>query len=506
MPCWLSFLQCLISGNPLELKALFQKIKFLSNEGAVFIAGGPIRDWLMGRSTNDIDLVVPKGAIAMARAFSSETGGAFVLLDEDEDVARVVLDGFSFDFSGFRKGALEIEQDLSHRDFTMNAMAVPLEEIAPKVAVVPPGLVVPKDVLTKYLIDPFDGQGDIERRIIKAVSLSNLQEDPLRMLRAFRFKAILDFSIHQRVLDLVKGKALLLKSCAAERINYELERIMATDQAGRVFKGLFEVGLLEVIIPEIRGLEGVEQPGFHHLDVLGHCLETISTMDILVGDPCSKFSSCAPIKQWLKANEHLIPYLKWAAFLHDFGKPSKKGMREDGRVTFYNHDKKGADMAVEISRRLRWSRTATLFVQTLVRMHMRPFHLLNDLRKGGPTKRAMRKLLEKIESAYPALFLLAMADSMAGCGPMKPKELDGQLSELFDRIQDFYLKRLVPASKAPPLVNGRDIMALFSIGPGPLVGEALRAVEAQRIEGVLKTRDEAIAWLKEHFPDELSVS
>ncbi len=493
-------------GGGLDIDHLFKKILAMAGDMPVFIAGGPVRDWLLERPTRDIDLVVRGGAVDAAGRFSRETGGAFVLLDEGEDVARVVVDGLSFDFSGFRKGAATIEDDLSKRDFTINAMAVPLEKISSRIRGTDAGLLVNREDLTGILVDPQGGLRDLERRTIRAVSLKNILDDPLRMLRAFRFSALLGFSIQGELLAFISAQPELVTDSAPERINYELERMMASRRAGDGLRGLLQTGLLGAIIPEVTGLKGVEQPGFHHLDVLGHCLEAVSCMDRLVLDPCIRFENCGSFRKWLSENSSRIPYLKWAAFLHDFGKPSQKGVREDGRVTFYDHDRKGSEMADNIGARLRWSARNSAFVKRLVRMHMRPFHLLNDLRKGGPSKRAMRKLLEEIGPDYPALFLLSMADSMAGCGPLKPAGLDRELSLLSDLVHDFYLKRLVPVRKAPPLLNGRDVMELFSIGPGPLVGRALEAVEAGRIEGSIKTKGEAISWLKAHFPHDLSVS
>ncbi len=488
------------------MKSLFEKILHLSGKGHLYVAGGPVRDWLLERPVLDIDLVLPGGAVEAARAFSSRTGGAFVLLDADEDVARVVLGGFSFDFSSFRRGTETIEEDLAQRDFTINAMAAPLEPLIPFFKQAGPGLLVEKDQLHRVIIDPYGGQRDLGNRLIRVLSPENMEDDPLRMLRAFRFRALLDFSIHEVLLELVSRRAHLIHRSASERTNYELELIMATSRAGRTLVELFETGLLQEIVPEVKEAKGVEQPGFHHLDVAHHCLETVSCLDRLVEDPCIRFSDCKVFSEWLGKNRHRIPYMKWAGLLHDFGKPSRKGLREDGRVTFYNHDRQGAQMAARIARRLRWSKAEASFVQALVRMHMRPFHLLNDLRKGGPSRRAMRKLLQETDSDYPALFFLAMADSMAGCGPMKPEGLDRELSLLFDRIHAFYQKRLLPARETPPLLNGRDIMEFFLIGPGPLVGKALRAVDAARIEGIVRTREEALSWLKARFPDELPES
>jgi len=465
----------------------------------LFIAGGPVRDWLLERPVKDIDIVMANKALSVSKDMATASSGAFVMLDESFQVARVFAEGFSFDFSSYRGHAKTVEEDLAHRDFTINAMAVSLKKIMPHLRQTSQGLICPKKELLSMLIDPFGGVKDLEKRLIKALARDNLENDPLRLLRAFRFKAVLGFEIERSTLVWIKELAHELTRCAPERIGSELDKIMASCRAGQTLSHLYDSGLLSSIIPETKVMEGVEQPGFHHLDVLGHLFEAVSSMDKLVEDPCIKFDHCSLLKDWLKSNQEKISWLKWAAFMHDFGKPAQKAQREDGRVTFYEHDKAGAQMVKDVARRLRWSRAKQKFVSTLVRLHMRPFHLLNDLRRSGPSKRAMRRLLDETGPDYPALFLLAMADSMAGCGPMKPQGLDGEIALLFDKIHSFYLKSLKPVENNPPLLRGHDVMKALDIGPGPLVGEALQAIREAQIEGKVLTREDALDLLKRLF-------
>ena len=485
--------------NPVEL---LKKLSKRMAKSAIYVAGGPVRDWLLDKAVKDIDLVMSEEGISAARYLANVSSGSFVMLDEGFHVARVVVKETSFDFSQYRGDATNIEEDLSYRDFTINAMAIPLDLVLPHLFYTQQGAVCPKDAVLPHLVDPFEGRKDLEKRTIRAISLSNLSQDPLRMLRAFRFKAILGFDIEPKTLEWIKGMADGICRSAPERISTELDKIMASSRAGKSLMDLKACGLLMAIIPETETMEGVEQPGFHHLDVLGHLIETVSSMDALVEDPCIKFPDCGPFRQWLLEKSQEISWLKWAAFMHDFGKPSKKGMKENGRVTFYEHDKEGARMVKAVSRRLRWSRQKTKFVANLVRLHMRPFHLLNDLRRSGPSKRAMRRLLDEIGEDYPALFLLSMADSMAGCGPMKPEGLDDEIAKLFNRIHHFYLKSLKPVEESPPLVKGNDVMEILGIGPGPLVGQVLKAVKEAQVEGVVSNRKQALAFIEEGFKEE----
>jgi poly(A) polymerase len=153
-------------------------------------------------------------------------------------------------------------------------------------------------------------------------------------------------------------------------------------------------------------------------------------------------------------------------------------------------------MVLEIGKRLRWPKQKTVFAAKMVRLHMRPFHLLRDLRQGGPTRRAMSRLITETGADYPAIFFLAMADSMSGCGPLKPPELDAELARLWEVVHTFYQDRLKPVKMCPRLLTGHDIQTIFDLSPGPLIGKALDALEVAQVDGVVSTRDEAVGWLR----------
>ncbi len=456
----------------------------------LYWAGGPVRDLLLSRPFLDIDLVMPERAIETAKKFAKLIKGTLVILDEDHGVGRVVCQGCILDFSEFRDGARTIEQDLRKRDITINAMAIPAKT----------AIEFTEDALQGQdrfaavrpcLIDPCGGLPDLEGHVIRAVSEKNLEADPLRLIRVFRFMADLGFSVAQETETAVRRLAPTVTRAAPERITAELTHIMKGHRAGQAFRQMQSSGLLQAILPETREMAGVEQPGFHHLDVLDHCMETLSCMDRLVRDPGMKFPESRPFTSWLQTHKGLIPALKWTAFMHDWGKPAEKGEKA-GRVTFYNHDRTGAEMVRNVARRLRWRGEDRDFTALMVAMHMRPFHLLSDFRSGGPSKRALRRLIEKTGIHYPALFLQAMADSMAGCGPLKPAGLDDELAGLAARVHRFYEKRIKPVKKAPRLITGKDIMDTFGLEPGPAIGRLLKAVESARIEGKISNHSQAM--------------
>ena len=463
--------------------------KLIPRGTPAYVAGGTVRDWLLRQEPADIDIVVPKMAFDLAFRASITLGGTFVPLDQDLGIARLVVHGITLDFTRFRGNATDIRRDLVLRDFSINAMAVSLENIGVFLES------LEESGVPRGLIDPADGLSDLGKRTVRAIGKENLRSDPLRMLRAYRFMAQLGFELDPETRSWISDLSDLIHQVAAERIEHEFALVMKSDIAHLAFEAMARDGLLTTLIPEISAMDGVEQPGFHHLDVLGHSIETLHALEALLKDPALKFKTADPLKDWVNANAELIPYLKWAALLHDVGKPSTQAERE-GRATFYHHDATGSEIVGGISRRLRWPRRQADFTARLVRLHMRPFFLLRDLRTGGPTPRAMRRLAKEIEGAYPALFLLSMADSMAGCGPLKPAGLDDELSALWDRFHGFYTNLMKPVLARPRLLTGRDLQEIFGLAPGPVIGQGLDALDEARVEGEISTREDAIRWME----------
>ncbi len=467
---------------------ILKRLESLASSIEVYVAGGPVRDWFLDREILDLDLVVPDGAIDLARDLARETGGHFVLLDEKEGVARVISHGSTLDFTEYRDGARTIEEDLYKRDFTINAMALALSSALPIISHAMP-------LPIHQVLDPTGGLTDLKTRTIRAISKENLASDPLRLFRAYRFRSQLDFDIEQQTRISIEGLSDTIISVASERIEHELRLIMESERASRTFREMFQSGLLQPILPEIIPMDGMAQPGFHHLDCLGHSLAAVEAIEAIIACPRQKFPLYRPLEDWIQKNRDRISDLKWASFLHDIGKPPCRGKKGD-RLTFYQHDRVGSDMAMEIGRRMRWSKKRALFVAKMVKLHMRPFHLIKDFRCGGPSKRAMRRLLKETGADYPALFLLAMADSMAGCGPLKPADLDAVLAGLWEKIHIFYQELLRPIEKQPRLLTGHDIQRIFGLSPGPLIGEAIDALEEAQVEGTVTTQDEAVTWVR----------
>ena len=467
------------------LKALYDCARSRGVE--IYLVGGALRDLLMNVVSVELDFAVNSDAINFVKEVRDTLGrGSVVVLgDEDNDTARLVLEELSLDVTGFRQGARTIEADLVKRDFTINSLAARLED-----------LVLPDREVE--IIDPLGGFNDLKTRIIKACP-GCFDDDPLRLLRAYRFSAQLDIMIDHETREQISRKAPLIGTVAAERISVEFDLIINTPRAYRTLKAMQESELLRMLIPELyRGMD-VEQPPYHHLDVMEHNLATLSFVEQILDQPALYFTRSAHLLEGIGEDTETLTTLKWAALFHDIGKPA--AMKVDDlaqrRITFHNHDEQGADLALELGERWKWSNRKTRRIASLVAMHMHPFHL-NNVRRNEKklTIRAMHKICKRAgQDLYP-LFLLAMADSLAGQGPEKPERIEEQLEQLFLEVAEFYEEILVPRVSGPKLLTGNDLIDTFKLAPGPEIGRLLEALEAAAVEGVVSTREEALAWVE----------
>jgi poly(A) polymerase len=458
----------------------------LGGGGELYLVGGTVRDWLLGREAADLDLSCAAPAHEVVRRLRRELGGGAIvdLSAAGDETLRLVWRGFQVDVASFRAGTTHIEEDLCLRDFTVNAMAVSLRGVAESQ---PP-----------TLIDPAGGLVDLQKRRLRHLP-GAFEADPLRLLRGYRLAATLGFDLDDATRGEVAAKAAMIRTVAAERVTMELRSIFASPLTSATVKVMEDDRLLPYLFAELSLGRGIEQPGFHHLDVFGHSLLALAKMEEIVAHPGRFFPDQeGPIGQYL--GEGPAPArLKWAALLHDLGKPATQSLPADGlgRVTFHRHDQEGARLFAGFAERSRWSREEGERVGRLIAMHMHPFHLCNVARDGRVSAKAILKLCRRAGEELIGLFLLAMADSLASLGTEKPPRMEEELRKLFDQVQGLYVSRIADALHGPPLVTGRDLIDCFDLEPGPLFREVLDEVTTARAEGKVNDRAEALNYVSE---------
>jgi poly(A) polymerase len=456
-----------------------------------YIVGGTIRDWFMGVESKDLDITVARDSFVWAGELARELGGTFVPMDVEEDVARVVWQEFIVDFSSFREGAKSIEEDLLKRDFTINNMAVQFPAKVPDSwdSIEPP-----------EILDPAGGQKDLQDKTIRSTSSAVFVSDPLRLLRAYRFMAKFGFRIEPYTEKQIREHIHLLYLAAEERIAYELDAIMSAPASTKTIEAMHENAILEELMPELYRGVGVTQPSSHHLDVFGHGIAALKHMETVQKDPGAYFPGLEELlSEYLQRDRRRI-LLKWAALYHDLGKPETHEIREDrnGRITFYNHDKEGARIFDIIAARFKWRRDDRDFVSRLISIHMWPFHLNNARKKTGLTPKAYLRLIKAVGEEYPGLFMLAMADSLAGCGAGKPPGMEEDIADLFYEVETVYRKTIRPVL-AKRLLTGNDLIAVFGLDPGPEFRKIFDCLESAQVEGDVQDREQALRWVENYL-------
>lgn len=471
------------------LKTLSEVMR--KRESLCFVSGGTIRDWLMGVQPQDLDITVPEDGFGWARDMARRLGATFVPMDMEEDVARVVWQDVCIDFSSFREGAQTIEEDLLKRDFTINSMAVPFPV---------GGADTPDTDELPEILDPAEGKKDIRDKIIRATSASVFISDPLRLLRAFRFMATFGFVIEPGTGRGIREYRQLLYLAAEERIAHELDTIMSMPCSIETFETMHENGILEELFPELYSGVGVEQPSSHHLDVFEHGIAALRHMENVQKDPEKYFPGFGEsLVEYMQGPRRKV-LLKWAALFHDLGKPKTHMIREEkgGRITFYNHDKEGARIFDIIASRFKWGRSDRDFVMQFISVHMWPFHLNNARKKTGLTPKAYLRLIKTVGEEFHGLFILTMADSLAGRGTGKPPGMEEDMASLYQEVEDVYRQTIKPVL-ANRLLSGNDLIEVFGLEPGPEFREIFDSLESAQVEGEVQDKEQALDWVKNYL-------
>lgn len=457
--------------------------RLAADRGAsLYLVGGYIRDAVLGKleGIKDLDFAVAdKEAIGLARGIADTLEGHFVLLDESNDTARVVLDdGTVIDFAGCLGGT--IETDLLRRDFTINSLAWSASR---------------PDVL----LDPTGGMEDIERRLVRAVSEKAFEEDPLRLLRAFRFSARLGFDIEKNTMTYIEKHRKSLAGVAVERINYELFALLSEPGSGDMLERMGALELLDVVFPELTECRQVTANAFHHLGLFDHSIEAVRQMEMTLPDLPGWVRESAD--QELSFGVSRLAATKLACLLHDIGKPATWSITEEGRHTFYGHDGVGADMAEPLSERMKWSRPVTRLIIKLIKWHLRPGQLFHQ---GEPSLKAVSRFYRNVGDDLPELMMLAYGDLGATRGDGLTPEVRGSLSRNFDGLLSGFVLYKEQRKRVPRLLNGRDIMSLLSLQPGPAVGDLLDSLDDAQAAGEVQDRLQAEDFVRDLYEKKYS--
>ena len=445
------------------------------NKQRVYLVGGFLRDrWLKRQKQNwDLDFAVDFKAIDLARTFAKETKSGFVVLDRQHGCARVVLEGGTLDFADFR--GKNLKEDLLHRDFTINTLALPL---------------CYKSGTKRPLLDYYNARGDLEKGIIRMTSDSSFEEDPLRILRAFSLSALLNFKIEKTTLMMAEKQKDRLKDVSCERIRDELFKIFSVPYSYKYISALDNIGILSLVIPQIELMRNLKQGSYHHLDVWGHSLETLRQYELLIaGIENNQIKSY--INEILAAERTRNQIIKLVCLLHDVGKPQAYRIKEK-KTIFYGHERIGRDISEAIVDRLRLSTKEKFAIETMIFWHLRPGYLADNIIL---TERAKFRYFRDAADEAISILLLSIADQRATRGPLaNPKSRHKHEKIVFGLIEEYFKRK--KENKVIRLITGDDLIKTLRLKPSPLFRIILDEIEQSQAEGKVKTKQQALALAK----------
>ncbi len=448
----------------------------------VWVVGGAVRDVFAGDNSGrfDIDLAVA-GANAWAHQAGETLEAPAVKISARFDIWRILLPDGQIDVWELPDN--DIMRDMRRRDFTINAMAVPLDYFL-------------RGQIHATVIDPFGGRDDIDRRLLRLVSDNALRDDPLRMLRAVRLEAERAWRPDAALRSAMKRDAGLINNSAAERQSEELQRIILSNRLPWALRRLEQSGLLDRILPELALGRGVDQRPVHRRDVFWHQVDAVRWITRLTSPTPPRATRASAIWQELEPllsvpdirdslDEWRLP-LRLAMLLHDIGKPETRTVDADGSTHFFGHSELGAEMASRRLTELRVPSKTIRQVELLIEHHLRPGQV-NSPGKP-PTNRALHRFHTALGDAAVPLCWLFLADSLATAGPEALLPRWRGYAAHVARILAWQPKR---PSETGRMLDGHAIMQATGLEPGPLVGEIRAKIDEAAAIGEIAGVDDA---------------
>jgi len=441
-----------------ELKCALELADFLGTN--LYLVGGTIRNLVLNKKFVDFDLIIDAKGEKYAHCLASKLRTKLIILGKEKfQTYRIPLGLIYFDIWDLKGEPLR--DDLWRRDFTINSIALHLQ--------------------TGEIIDPTNGFYDLKSKIIRWVSPKAFEEDPLRILRAFRFLSQLkNFSIEEGTLKGIAFSSHLIGKVAPERILYELDLIFSQKDLKRTLYLMDETKILYFLFPEIHSLKNVQQDLYHPDNGFEHTLNSL-----FLKENALKWLY-KNLKRFKKINKEEELDLNYGILLHDIGKAQTK-VEKEGRIHFYGHEKVGEVMVRDILFRLKFSNKRRERICSLVRSHMRPLNIILN----GSSEKALRSFIHHTGENLRLQLALFLSDFLS-------KNRDEEVAfQFLKNLWDIHQREGKKIIKPPKIISGEEVMKIFNIPPSEEVGKILRAVQRKQVLGEIKSKKDALKYLME---------
>ena len=456
--------------NKIKTDSILKRISENFDE-EIYLIGGAVRDIFLNNEIHDRDLIIKNHPKDFALKLSKFFDGTFITLDETNKIYRVVLPDKINYIDITKPIENSLKKDILRRDLTINAVGI--------------------NIKTGDILDYTGGLKDFEAKVIKGISESNFTDDPLRILRIFRFHSVLGFEIDSETLNIAKKYSNLILEPAKERVEYELMKLFSGKYAHSALLKMDECSILELIFPFVKELKQVPPNHHHHLDLFKHSIETVKQVQTIYEN------SSVDIKKHMDKIDFggfsRFAHLKLACFLHDIGKFSTWTIDKDtGRHRFIKHDDIGANMCIPILKNLAFSNKQINYIKTIIKRHMYATMVVSA---PDSTQKTLTRYIRKMEENSIDGILIAKADRLSALGPEITNEIVEENLNSLDKLAEFYLKSLESIKPLPKLLDGNEIMKLTGLKPSKKLGDVLKKLHEAQLNGDIETKEQAIEFV-----------
>ena len=445
-------------------------------ESDVYLVGGAVRDFIVSpdKEIFDRDIIVDgMEAKFVAQKLVKCLDATFIELDAESKIYRLVLSDKKNYIDITNPIENSLEKDIKRRDLTINSLCY--------------------NIKTGEIVDFLNGKKDLENKVIKIISEKNVVDDPLRILRAYRFMSTLGFSLDKESEKILKKHVQKIKLPANERKIVEIIKLFGGDYCDTTLLKMDEIGLLNLLFPVIDDVKKVPKNSHHHLDLFHHSIETVRQIQILYE------KSPTEVKKHLKSidfgAEKRLSHLKLAGFLHDIGKFSTWTIEDNGRHRFIKHDIVGSEMSFNILRKMGFSKKQNDYISKMIKFHIYPASVVSS---PDLSEKIMMRFVRKMDTNSIDVIMLSMADRLSARGPMITEEIVSRNINGLKRLLEYYISVKDTLKPLEKIISGQEIMQILNIHPSPILGKIIDEIHELQLSQELNTHEDAVLFVKRY--------